>query len=64
MVLGDDPRGGPLRFLLWKKPGEKTSFKKSGKKLIVNGLNNYIIAEKNNTLLIYPKEKDQEIGNL
>ena len=36
----------------------------SGKKLIVNGLNNYIIAEKNNTLLIYPMEKDQEIGNL
>ena len=36
----------------------------NGKKLIVKGLNNYIIAEKNNTLLIYPKEKDQEIGNL
>ena len=36
----------------------------TGKKLIVNGLNNYIIAEKNNTLLIYPIEKDQEIGNL
>ena len=35
-----------------------------GKKIILKGLNNYIIVEKNNTLLIYPKTNDQEIGKL
>ena len=35
-----------------------------GKKIILKGLNNYIIVEKNNTLLIYPKKNDQEIGKL
>ena len=35
-----------------------------GKKIILKGINNYIIVEKNNTLLIYPKSKDQEIGKL
>ena len=35
-----------------------------GKNIILNGIDNYIIVEKNNTLLIYPKSKDQEIGKL
>ena len=35
-----------------------------GKKIILKGLNNFIIVEKNNTLLIYPKNNDQEIGKL
>tara|TARA_B100001758_G_C18373588_1_gene592919 strand:- start:393 stop:1415 length:1023 start_codon:yes stop_codon:yes gene_type:complete len=35
-----------------------------GKKIILRGIENYIIVEKNNTLLIYPKSKDQEIGKL
>ena len=35
-----------------------------GKKIILKGIDNYIIVEKNNTLLIYPKDKDQEIGKL
>jgi len=34
------------------------------KKIIIEGLNDYIIAEKDNTILIYPKDKDQEIKNL
>jgi mannose-1-phosphate guanylyltransferase len=36
----------------------------TGKKIILKGINNYIIVEKENTLLIYPKSKDQEIGKL
>ena len=35
-----------------------------GKRIILKGINNYIVVEKNNTLLIYPKNKDQEIGKL
>ena len=35
-----------------------------GKKIIIKGINNYIIAEKNNTILIYPKDQDQDIKNL
>ena len=35
-----------------------------GKKIIMKGINNYIIVEKNNTILIYPKSNDQEIGKL
>ena len=34
------------------------------KKIIIKGINNYIIAENNNTILIYPKDKDQDIKNL
>jgi mannose-1-phosphate guanylyltransferase len=34
------------------------------KKIILEGINNYIIVEKDNVILIYPKEKDQEIKNL
>jgi len=35
-----------------------------GKKIILKGVNDYIIVEKDNTLLIYPKSDDQEIGKL
>ena len=35
-----------------------------GKKIILKGINDYIIVEKDNILLIYPKSKDQEIGKL
>ena len=34
------------------------------KEIIIEGLSDYIIAEKDNTILIYPKDKDQEIKNL
>lgn len=32
-----------------------------GKKIVINGLQDYIIVDKDNTLLIYPKSKEQEI---
>jgi mannose-1-phosphate guanylyltransferase len=32
-----------------------------GKKVLINGLNDYIIVDKDNTLLIYPKTNEQEI---
>ena len=32
-----------------------------GKKIVINGLQDYIIVDKDNTLLIYPKAKEQEI---
>ena len=35
-----------------------------GKKIIIKGIDNYIIAEKDNTILIYPKKEDQDIKNL
>ena len=34
------------------------------KVVVVDGLNDYIIVDKNNTLLIYPKRKEQEIKTL
>ena len=33
----------------------------NGKKVLINGLQDYIIVDQDNTLLIYPKAKEQEI---
>jgi mannose-1-phosphate guanylyltransferase len=35
-----------------------------GKTVIVDGLNNYIVVDKEDILLIYPKEKEQEIKKI
>ncbi len=39
-------------------------FTEKGKLVVVEGLNNYIIVEKEDVLLIFPKEKEQEIKTL